>query len=119
MKFLDPLVIQWTDDNEWILVNELRCLPDEGPQITVPAGLRTDLASIPRVLWALLPPAGLWARASVLHDFLYRTRCFRREKCDRLYLEAMVDDGVRRGTAHIIHRAVRVFGGRPYKRDRT
>ncbi len=115
MKFLDPIVVQWTGDSEWILVNELRCIPAEGEQITVPAGLRTDLASIPRILWSLLPPAGLWARASVLHDYLYATRLYRREKCDRLFLEAMLDDGVSRPTAGIIFRAVRAFGKRAYR----
>ncbi len=116
MKFLDPLCIQWTGDNEWILAQELRCVPAKGKQITVPAGLRTDLASIPRVLWSLLPPAGLWARASVLHDWMYQTRCFRREKCDRLFLEAMQDDGVGL-IRYPIFQAVRAFGKEVYDRD--
>ena len=116
MRFLDDLVIQWTGSNEWILVNELRCVPNEGPQITVPAGLRTDLASIPRILWSFLPPTGLWARASVLHDWTYRTRRFRREKCDRLFLEAMQDDGVG-SVRHVIYRAVRAFGERAYRNE--
>ena len=114
MRFLDDLVIQWTGSNEWILVNELRCIPNEGEQITVPAGLRTDLASIPRLLWPLLPPAGLWARASVFHDHLYKTRRFRREKGDQLFLEAMQDDGVG-SVRHAIYRAVRAFGERAYQ----
>ncbi len=117
MKFLDPLVVQWTGDNEWIVARELRCVPNAGEQITVPAGQRTDLASIrPRILWGLMPPAGLWARASVLHDFLYRTRFFRRAKCDRLFLEAMIDDGVSRRTARIFFQTVRAFGKSSYKR---
>ena len=116
MKFLDPLQIQWTGDNEWILVKELRCICADGQQITVPAGFRTDLASIPRILWPLLPPAGLWARASVLHDYTYRTRCHLREKCDQLFLEAMKDDNVGWFVRRIIYQAVRVFGERAYKK---
>jgi hypothetical protein len=46
---------------------------DSGETITVPAGFVTDLASIPRPVWALLPPDGPWAKAAVVHDFLYRT----------------------------------------------
>jgi len=37
--------------------------------ITVPAGDRTDFASIPRVLWPLLPPVGRSGKAAVIHDW--------------------------------------------------
>lgn len=37
--------------------------------ITIPAEFPTDLASIPRFLWSLLPPNGVWEKAAVLHDF--------------------------------------------------
>lgn len=29
----------------------------------------TDLASVPRLFWALLPPAGIYEKAAVLHDW--------------------------------------------------
>ncbi len=119
MKFLDTLQVQWTGDGVWLLVQELRCVPDVGEQITVPAGFRTDLASIPRALWPLMQPAGRWARASVLHDCLYGERLFRRERCDQIFLEAMLDDGVNAGTARLIHRAVRIFGKQSYRRQRA
>lgn len=44
-----------------------------GDLITVPAGMTTDLASIPRMLATSLPPDGPWARAAVVHDFLFET----------------------------------------------
>lgn len=113
MKILDPLVIRWTGDNEWIVEKEIRYLPDEDPQITVPAGSTTDLASIPRILWPILSPAGTWARASVLHDHLYESRRYRREKCDQLFLEAMIADRVRERA--VIYRAVRLFGERAFR----
>ena len=39
-------------------------------KITAPSGLETNLASIPRPLWALISPTDL-ARSSVIHDYLY------------------------------------------------
>ena len=39
-------------------------------KITAPTGLETNLASIPRPLWALISPTDL-ARSSVIHDYLY------------------------------------------------
>ena len=38
--------------------------------ITVPAGYRTDFASIPRLVWPLLPPVGRSGKAAVIHDWL-------------------------------------------------
>lgn len=35
----------------------------------IPDGFRTDLATIPRIFWAALPPNGVYERAAVLHDF--------------------------------------------------
>jgi hypothetical protein len=39
---------------------------------TVPAGFRTDLASVPRLLTWLVPKAGVHNRAAVVHDYLCR-----------------------------------------------
>jgi hypothetical protein len=44
-----------------------------GDLITVPAGMTTDLASIPRLVSGAIPPDGPWARAAVVHDFLFET----------------------------------------------
>lgn len=38
--------------------------------VIVPRGFQCDLASIPRLLWPLLPP-GEYDEAAVLHDYLY------------------------------------------------
>jgi hypothetical protein len=34
----------------------------------IPDGFETDLASVPRVFWAFLPPNGTYEKAAVLHD---------------------------------------------------
>lgn len=38
--------------------------------IHIPAGFRTDLASVPRIFWWLMPPTGVYEQAAVLHDWL-------------------------------------------------
>ena len=69
-------------------------------KITAPAGLETNLASIPRPLWALISPTDL-ARSSVIHDYLYgvcintypqNTEYERKQMrafADQVFLEAM------------------------------
>lgn len=41
-------------------------------RITIEAGFRTDLASIPRICWNVLPPFGAYSAAAVVHDGLYQ-----------------------------------------------
>ena len=36
----------------------------------IPAEFVTDLATVPRLFWALLPPTGAYEKAAVLHDVL-------------------------------------------------
>lgn len=97
-----------------------------GEAITVPAGALTDLASIPRFAWSLgFPPDGAWAKAAVVHDFLYKTRgaCtlngavwrtreapYVRAEADRILREAMGVLGVPAWQRFVIWAAVR-FGG--------
>ncbi len=38
--------------------------------LTIPPDTVTDLATVPRLFWALLPPHGAYERAAVLHDWL-------------------------------------------------
>jgi hypothetical protein len=46
---------------------------DSTDVIIVPAGYVTDFASVPEGLWNLFPPLGMWARAAIIHDYLYST----------------------------------------------
>jgi hypothetical protein len=79
--------------------------------ITVPAGFVTDLASIPRVLWALpgFAPFELLS-GPILHDYLYRTRMVPRAEADALLYRAMREDGIGRVRAYTVYSAVRMFG---------
>ncbi len=44
--------------------------PEQPRWITVPAGYRTDFASIPALVWPLVPPVGRCGKAAVIHDWL-------------------------------------------------
>lgn len=46
----------------------------DGTVLAAPAGMTTDLASIPPAVWGLLPPDGPWGQAAGIHDDCYRTR---------------------------------------------
>lgn len=84
----------------------------DGLTITVPAGFRTDFASVPQFLWSIFPPHGIYSRACVIHDFLYRmTRCSR-FLADAIFREAMHQLGVSQWKRVAMYYAVRAFGWR-------
>ncbi len=61
-----------------------------GLPIDVPAGFKTDLGSIPRWLWWLLPRDDpRWAGAFVVHDFLCALARFPRIVAASIFLEAL------------------------------
>ena len=106
-SFTEPLyVVQLPDSDEWLTLRAFSywydCEDTDAPIcvrcracITVPDGTRTDFASIPRPLWSLIGhPAGRYAQAAVLHDYLYRSGRLPRARCDALFLEAMEVLGV-------------------------
>lgn len=104
-----------------------------GDLITVPAGFVTDLASIPRWGWILLPPDGPWVKAAIVHDFLYATSGtaqwkrrrdgraradpYTRAEADDVFKEALQNRGVDRLRRLILWAAVRLGGGRGWGRD--
>lgn len=72
--FTTPLYVECLDDGRhYRLMAEFDFASEVVEAIIrVPAGFVTDFASIPRVLWALIPPTGRWSKASVIHDVLYQ-----------------------------------------------
>lgn len=41
--------------------------------VFIPAGMLTDLASIPQIVWNILPPSGKYGAAAIVHDRLCNT----------------------------------------------
>lgn len=80
------------------LLNDVVVLID-GQPLLIPAGFLTDGASVPRGLWNIFPPFGRYNRASLLHDYLYKTGRINnapvtRKQADDLFLDAMKALGV-------------------------
>lgn len=66
--------------------------------VFVPAGMLTDLASTPKIVWNILPPSGKYGAAAIVHDRLCNTLQITqagkaveisREKADAILGEAM------------------------------
>lgn len=91
---------------------------DRIARVVVPAGFRTDLASIPRGLWNVLPPIGRYDAAAVVHDHLYQHNGVSRSAADGVLLEAMCVLGVAQWQRWAIYAGVRVGGWLVWSRYR-
>jgi hypothetical protein len=91
--------------------------------VGVPVGFMTDFASVPRLLWSVIPRWGTYGNAAVIHDYCYWTRqvsvrrkrkiilkSISRKRADEIFFEGM---GVLRAAFYYrypIYWAVRMFG---------
>lgn len=81
--------------------------------VTVPIGFTTDLASVPRTLWWLIPRADRHiVEPSVIHDFMYSGGMpgVTRKLADRTLRAAVLWCGAPRWYATAVYCAVRLFG---------
>lgn len=100
-----------------------RVMPDGTVEnIIVPEGFVTNFASVPRLLWWLIPPAGRAANASVVHDFMYwhltyiegTTSRRARMAVDAEFLKNLIlTPGIPQWQAWAMYQGVR-WGGRKY-----
>lgn len=104
-----PEVTYRPASDTWILMDPWECRVN-GVGVSVPAGFRFDLASIPRILWPLVAPFELSIAAPLVHDYLYRTQTTTRRAADRFFRVIMEEERVgwlRRWAAWF---GVRAFG---------
>lgn len=132
-RFVTPLQFQDNGGLPFVLIGPLVYETpkmngyDDGA-IHVPVGFRTDLASIPRGLWNVLPQVGRYDAAAVIHDFLYQRPNqraeraggpFSRAEADSTLLEAMGVLGVGFWTRYTIYAGVRIGGWKVWNRYRS
>lgn len=80
--------------------------------VVIPKGFDTDLASIPRFLWAIISPSRSdFIAPAILHDYLYVcNNGYNREEIDDIFYQALIDNNVVKITALEMYYAVRLFG---------
>ena len=131
-NFTTPLVAEPNDAMDLWILREAFCFwtgtgEGDGDKVTVPVGFVTDFATIPKFLWPIYPPTGLYGKAAVIHDYLYQNagyfyslgiaKKYTRLQCDGVFRTGMIALGVPHHTWSMIYHAVREFGaghfGRP------
>lgn len=105
--FKSPLQVEKVGPNLWKLLTPLVYSGLE--IIIVPAGFKTDFASVPRIAWMFCPPvAGNHAEPAVLHDYLCENS-HDQPHTDRMFLEAMAANGVGWFKRHVMYLSVMFY----------
>ena len=90
-------MVKELEHSDWELLRDLEYIGNRD-RFDVPAGIRTDFASVPRVFVWFLPKYGRYTKAAILHDYLWRTAVkegkLRLAEADGIFRRAMWELGV-------------------------
>ncbi len=116
VKFINEACIIPIIGYDYKTCQPMRVTIDERKYI-IPKNFKTDLASIPRVLWPLLAPqySGFIAPA-ILHDYLYRCNDnTTRQFADEVLYSALITKNVTPFMASKFYLGARLFGESHFK----
>lgn len=116
-KLRPPAALEIPDDYRWRLVEPFEFRLTDSPDDVIHdlVGNVTDQASIPRLLWSVFPPHGRYAKAAIIHDWMYDNGLRTKKAADRIFLDGMVVLGVPRWRRLMMYCAVRFFGRGNYE----
>jgi len=85
------------------------------PYGTVTKDFTFNGASVPKMLWPVLDPAGEAFEASCVHDYLYTTTLKNKEYADKAFRDTLLAYGVNKHKTTLAYQAVKSFGKGNYK----
>ncbi|EHG2952127.1 DUF1353 domain-containing protein [Salmonella enterica subsp. diarizonae serovar 53:r:z35] len=119
-RFTTPAILEMLGHYNWRVYEpfEFSLSDDNSDVISVPAGFITDLASVPRIFWTPLPTDGKYAKAAIIHDYLYDNALRTKKEADLIFLDEMTVLGVPKWKRIVMYLAVRWFGRGMYGKER-
>jgi hypothetical protein len=106
-----PPIVPFADWDYYYLAEDLEWRFDDlDIVITAKKGFVTNLASVPRVFWSLMPVAARYSYPAIIHDYLYSSQSLSRAASDLLLREAMEETGVNNVKSFLVYKSVRLFG---------
>ena len=96
---------------KWKTANELRVELSDKSVLIIPVGFETDLSSVPKFLWGIMPPFGNFLIGALVHDYLYIAKDKRGRKfADKEMLRLSNLHNKNKIDNYIRYYGVRVFG---------
>ncbi len=98
------------EGREWKLLKDWKVVVRK-EVLTIPKGFVTDLASVPRIFWIIIPPSSNKCRkASIVHDWMYVHQHKTKSYADSIFLSELLSKRLFWLQAHIMYWAVKLFG---------
>ena len=114
-QFIGRCVTEGVAPYRWRLVEDFGYQSQAGNILIVPAGFETNFASVPRLLWPILPLSdAVYDKAAVLHDYAVSNRIligYSLMDCHRLFREVLLFSGVGQVKAGVMYAGVVAFCG--------
>jgi hypothetical protein len=77
---------------------------------SVPAGVITDGASVPRLFWPVFPPIGRYFKATIVHDF-YLKMGVPNDKANQAFKQCLQALDIQPWRIQLMYQSVRLYGG--------
>ncbi|MFD6158194.1 DUF1353 domain-containing protein [Nocardia sp. NPDC060256] len=103
-------IVEELDAMFWRVVDPL-VYQGASEEFVIPAGFRTDFASVPRALVWLVPRYGAYTRAAILHDYLRSTHAVSIADADGIFRRCLRELGVAVPRRWMMWAAVRLASG--------
>lgn len=113
-----PVLVALPQTYKWRLGVPYEVLDEVLGKVHVPEGFITDLGSIPRLFWSLVPPFGPGTPAYLVHDWLYAKQGCKRIQVDDCLLRLLTALKVDYFSRYAIYWNVRTFGWFAWRGDR-
>lgn len=115
-RFEGELILRYLDepvDGKWFeVIQAFAYIGSDAISIgmtTVPKGVKTDFASIPRGFRWIIARVGKYGKAAVLHDYICEAKIGSRKYADRVFLDAMKTLGVGWWKRRTMYAGVRAY----------
>lgn len=115
--YSDDPTLTWHSNTEMWELNKPFTVTWQGREWVIPAGFKTDLASIPRTLQGIVTKVGKHIQPAIAHDWFYENADkpefkITKVEADQMFLDGMKHVGVRWSKRYLMYWAVRAnFNG--------
>ncbi len=112
LRWLDIRCIAQSDSKfRYRLLKDFIYQTSDLETITVPAGFKTDFASVPWFFRRIIPATGKYNEATVIHDYLCYAAIDKeaRRYADKIFLECMEVLGVSKWKRKMMYRGVSLY----------
>lgn len=102
---------------DWFEVIEDCHFEHENVKLVIPKGYTTDFASVPQLLWWLIPAHGNAAMPAIIHDYTCEYGILPRWQCDKIFLQLLKKANISTWQYSLMYLYVRALGWVRYKRS--